>query len=159
KTFRANDSYAWKMPPGKVLEVRVLARDRAGNEGVSPVVRVPAEPGAAVSLPKNPGPGAPWVGGTGSVLPQPRIDYVNSLEFDVDYTVQRMGRSGVQAAHLFVLKEQGTWELVKRHPVKLMPGDKGPHSLSLPYKADREGTYGFFVIPESGAGKKSEDPK
>ncbi len=158
KTLRTSDSYAWKMPPGKVLEVRVLARDRAGNEGVSPVVRIPAEAGTAVGLPKNTGPA--WVGGPGAAtLPQPRIDYVNSLEFDVDYTVQRMGRSGVQAAHLFVLKEQGNWELVKRHPVKLMPDDKGAHSLSLPFKAEREGTYGFFVIPESGAGKKSEDPK
>ena len=158
--FKPNDSYAWKIQPGKALEVRVLARDRAGNEGVSPVVRVPGDPATAVGLPKAAG-GPGWVGGagTGAILPQPRIDYVNALEFQVDYTVQRMGRSGVQAAHLFVLKEQGNWELVKRHPVKLMPDDKGPHSLSLPYKAATEGTYGFYVIPESGAGKKSEDPK
>lgn len=155
--FKAADSYAWKMPPGKVLEVRVKARDRAGNEGVSPVVRVPGEPGATVGLPKAGGPA--WAGNPGSAaLPQPRIDYVNTLDFNVDYTVQRMGRSGVQAAHLYVLKEQGGWQLVKRFPVKLTP-DKEPHSLSLPYKADREGTYGFYVIPESGAGKKSDDPK
>ena len=157
-SFRTSDTYAWKIPPGKVLEVRVTARDRAGNEGVSGVVRVPAEPGTAVGLPKNTGPA--WVGGPGAAaLPQPRIEYVNTLEFDVDYTVQRMGRSGVQAAHLFVLKEQGNWELVKRHPVKLMPDDKGPHALSLPFKAEREGTYGFYIIPESGAGKKADDPK
>jgi hypothetical protein len=161
KALRPSGDYAWKMPPGKVLEVRVLAKDRAGNEGVSPVVRVPGDPATAVGLPKTPGAGVGWPGGVGAspALPQPRIDYVNTLDFSVDYTVQRMGRSGVQAAHLFVLKEQGAWELVKRHPVKLMPDDKGPHALSLPYKAEREGTYGFFVIPESGAGKKSEDPK
>lgn len=164
KAFRASDSYAWKMPPGKVLEVRVIAKDRAGHEGVSPVVRVPGDPATAVGLPKGAG-GPGWVGGpgigpaAGAALPQPRIDYVNALEFDVDYTVQRMGRSGVQAAHLFVLKEQGNWELVKRHPVKLMPDEKGPHSLSLPYKAMTEGTYGFFIIPESGAGKRADDPK
>ena len=156
--FKPSDTYAWKVPPGKVLEVRVLARDRAGNEGVSPVVRIPAEAGTAVGLPKTAAPA--WAGGAGGAAPpQPRIDYVNALEFDVDYTVQRMGRSGVQAAHLFVLKEQGNWEPVKRHPVKLMPDDKGPHALSLPFKAEREGTYGFYVIPESGAGKRSEDPK
>ena len=120
-------------------------------------MRVPSEPGTPVGLPKATGPA--WVGGGASNLPQPRIDYVNAMQFDVAYTVQRMGRSGVQAAHLFALKEQGTWELVKRHPVKMMPDDKEPHSLSLPYTAEREGTYGFFVIPESGAGKKSEDPR
>lgn len=158
--FRAQDSYAWKMPPGKVLEVRVRAEDRAGHEGVSPVVRVPGDPATAVGLPKGGG-GPALVGAAGAApgLPQPRIDYVNALEFQVDTTVQRMGRSGVQAAHLFVLKEQGNWELVKRHPVKLLPDDKGSHSLSLPYKAANEGTYGFYVIPESGAGKRADDPK
>ncbi len=155
KPFKADDSYAWKVPAGKVLDVRVLARDRAGHEGVSPVVRVPSEPGTPVGLPKGPA----WVGGAGANVPQARIDFVNTLDFNVDTTVQRMGRSGVQAAHLFVLKDQGDWALVKRHPVNLLPDAKESHSLSLPYKAEREGTYGFFVIPESGAGRKSDDPK
>lgn len=154
RQFRASDSYAWRMPPGKSLEVRVKARDLAGNDGTSVIVRVPGDAGATVGLPKGSGAGA--FGGPG--LPQPRIDYVKDLDFHVDYTVQKMGRSGVQAAHLFVLKEQGGWELVKRHPVKLMPDDKS-HALSLPYKAEREGTFGFFVIPESGAGKRADDPK
>lgn len=156
--FRANDSYNWKMPPGKVLEVRVKARDLAGHEGISPVVRVPGELGGTVGLPKNTGPA--WAGGNtaGVAPPQTRIDFVNTLDFNVDYTVQRMGRSGVQAAHLFVLKDQSKWELVKRFPVKLMPDDKPPHSLSLPYKAAGEGNYGFYIIPESGAGKKADDP-
>jgi hypothetical protein len=69
-----------------------------------------------------------------------------------------MGRSGIQAAHLFVLKSQGSWELVKRFPIRIMPGDK-EKSLSLPYEAKEEGTYGFYVLPESGAGKKAEDPR
>lgn len=155
RAFRATDSYGWKLPAGKVLEVRVTARDRAGNEGVSPVVRIPPDAGVGVGFPK--GPAADWPG-TNPSLPQPRIDYVNTLKFDVDYSIQRMGRSGIQAAHLFVLKSQGGWELVKRHPVKLMPSDK-EQSLSLPYEAKEEGTYGFYILPESGAGKKSEDPK
>ncbi|MCI0702214.1 MAG: hypothetical protein L0241_14115 [Planctomycetia bacterium] len=156
RTFKPADNYAWLLQPGQVLEVRVRSRDRAGNEGYSPVVRVPPEAGVPVGLPKTGG-GMAWPGG-GNSLPQPRFDYVNTLDFQVDYTVERMGRSGVQAAHLFVLKEQGNWELVKRHPVKLMAGDKDT-ALSLPYKAEREGIYGFYVIPESGAGKKSDDPK
>jgi hypothetical protein len=40
-----------------------------------------------------------------------------------------------------------------------LPDEKGPHSLSLRYKAATEGTYGFFVIPESGAGKRADNPK
>jgi hypothetical protein len=158
RPLRAADSYGWKLKPGQVLEVRVIAKDRAGNEGVSPVVRVPGEPGTAVGLPRDRG---PWPGGGAgaAALPQPRIDYVSTLDFDVDYTVQRMGRSGVKAAHLFVLKEQGGWELVKQFEVKMKPDDKPPLALSLPYSATREGTYGFFIIPESGAGKRADDPK
>ncbi|WP_439632223.1 hypothetical protein [Gemmata sp.] len=158
RAFRASDTYAWKLPPGKVLEVRVQARDRAGNEGVSPVVKIPPDAATGVGFPK--GPVADWPQGNPN-LPAPRIDYVNTLKFDVDYAIQRMGRSGVQAAHLFVLKSQGNWELVKRFPVRLMPGDKDPQaqSLSLPYEAKEEGTYGFYVLPESGAGKKGDDPR
>jgi len=155
RAFRANDNYAWKLPPGKVLEVRVLARDRAGNEGVSPVVRIPPDAATGVGFPK--GPAADWPVSNPN-LPAPRIDYVNTLKFDVDYGIQRMGRSGIQAAHLFVLKSQGSWELVKRFPVRLMPGDK-EQSLTLPYETKEEGTYGFFVLPESGAGKKADDPR
>ena len=77
---------------------------------------------------------------------------------DLVDTIQKMGRSGVQAAHLFVLHGQAGWELVKRFPVRLMPDDKDK-ALSLPYKAKEEGTYGFYVIPESGAGKRANDPK
>ncbi|MDY3563670.1 hypothetical protein R5W23_005286 [Gemmata sp. JC673] len=154
RVFKANDSYAWKIPPGKSLDVRVIARDRAGHEGSSPVVRIPAESGTTVGLPK--GSGGTF---TGTTLPQPRIDFVNRLDFTVESTVQKMGRSGVQAAHLYVQKDQGDWTHVARYEKKLTPDSKGPHKLSLPYKAEREGTYGFYIIPESGAGAKADPPK
>jgi hypothetical protein len=147
RQFRATDRYAWKLDPGKVLEVRVLAKDRAGHEAVAIPVRVPPDGALGVAYPRP-----------STNLPQTRFEYVNTKKFDVDYTIQRMGRSGVQAAHLFVLREQGNWEIVKRFPVRLMPSDK-EQSLSLPYEAKDEGTYGFYVIPESGAGKRAEDPK
>ena len=152
RDFRPIDQFAWKLQPGKVLDVRVKSADRAGNEGVSQIVRIPPDTATAVGLPKGAG---EWPVGN---LPQARIDYVNTLKFDVDYTIQKMGRSGVQAAHLFVLKSQGNWEKVKKFDVQLRPADKDT-SLSLPYEAKDEGTYGFYVIPESGAGKKSDDPR
>jgi len=158
RPFRATDNYAWRLPPGKVLEVRVTARDRAGNEGVSPVVRVPPDPFT--------GTGQSRVFGNDGYLPNaglpaPRIDYVNTLDFDVEYSIQKMGRSGVRAAHLFVLKNQSSpaeWEFVKKFDVNLMPGDK-EQTISIPYSAREEGIYGFYVIPESGAGKRAEDPQ
>jgi hypothetical protein len=158
RALRPVDRYTWPLQPGKILEVRLEAEDRAGHKSISQTVRVPQDTASSVGFPRpNSSAGTTWVGPAPN-LPAPRIEFVNTLKFDVDYTIQRMGRSGIQAAHLFVLRNQGNWELVKRYPVKVMPGDKD-QTLSLPYEAKEEGSYGFYVIPESGAGKRAEDPK
>jgi len=160
RAFRTADRFAWRLDPGKVLEVRVLARDKAGHESVSTVVRVPPDAATGAGFPRtSPGNTAPeWVGGGGSSLPAARIDYVNTLKFDVDYAIEQMGPSGVKAAHLFARKNQGDWTLVKHYPVNLRPSDK-EQTISLAYEAKDEGTYDFYVIPESGAGKRASDPK
>lgn len=159
RAFRTADRFAWRLDPGKVLEVRVLAKDKAGHETSSPVVRVPPDGASGAGLPRtSPGAAPEWVGGGGSSLPAARIDYVNTLKFDVDYAIEQMGPSGVKAAHLFVRKNQGDWMLVKHYPVNLRPADK-EQTISLPYEAKEEGTYDFSVIPESGAGKKAPDPR
>src|SRR5262249_49782878 len=98
RTFRPTDRYAWSLQPGQVLEVRVTVKDRAGHEGVSPIVRVPGEPGAAGAgvgrdpgwPPRNPDPLTRPGPDPGGSVPQPSIFYVNTLKFDVDYTIQRM---------------------------------------------------------------------
>lgn len=157
RLFKAIDQFGWQIPAGKVLEVRVEAKDRAGHKSVSQVVRVPPDGATSTALPKTGANSTGWVGNAPNV-PAPRVEYVNTLKFDVDYTVRKMGPSGIKAAHLFAMKNQGSWELVKIFPVKLTPQDKD-QSLSLPYESKDEGTYGFYVIPESGAGKKADDPK
>ena len=43
RVFRTADRFAWRLDPGKVLEVRVLAKDKAGHETYSPIVRVPPD--------------------------------------------------------------------------------------------------------------------
>jgi hypothetical protein len=98
-------------------------------------------------------------GNTGGSVPQASIFYVNTLKFDVDYAIHRMGRSGVRAAHLFVIRDQGAWQPAKGSPfaVSLKPADRD-QTLSLPYEADREGLYMFYVIPESGARQRAPDP-
>jgi hypothetical protein len=157
RVLRANDSFSWQIPPGKAIEVRLEAEDRARHKSISQTVRVPADGASSTSFPRPVGSNPSWVGSTQNPS-SPRVEFVNSLKFDVDYTIQHMGRSGIQAAHLFVLRNQGNWELVKRFPVKLAPGEKD-QTLSLPYEAKEDGSYGFYVIPESGAGKRAEDPK
>ena len=35
RAFRTSDRFAWKLDPGRVLEVRVIVKDKAGHETVS----------------------------------------------------------------------------------------------------------------------------
>jgi hypothetical protein len=161
RAFRPQDNYAWKLQPGQVLDVRVLARDRAGNENYSVPVQVPGNGGGGfnTSFPKA-GSDSPLTGGPGGGggLPQPRIDYVRTPTFDIDYKIERAGRSGIQAAPLYVQKQRGGWEPVKRYPID-PPATTGD-SRKLAYTAPEtdEGTYGFYVAPESGAGLKADPP-
>ena len=101
RAFRAQDSYAWKLQPGQTLDVRVLARDRAGNENYSAPVQVPGNGAFNTAFPKGDSPIPPGPGGFGSPgpgLPQPRVDYVKNPAFNIDYKIERAGRSGIQAA-------------------------------------------------------------
>ena len=136
----------------------MIAKDKAGHE-TTQVVRVPQDGATGAGFPRTtPGTGTDFGSGGGSNLPAARIDYCNTLKFDVDYAIEQMGPSGVKSAHLFVRKNQGEWLLVKQYPANLRPSDK-EQTLSLPYEAKEEGTYDFFVIPESGAGKRAPDPR
>ena len=154
---RANDRFAWKFGPGEVLEVRVLARDKSGNEGVSSLVRLPSD--GANPRPAPPGGGNEWPPPAPAAnVPRPSVQYVNTMTFDVDFTIERMGRSGVKAAHLWVQKAQGDWQAAGSKPVNVSPTEK-EQKLSLPFKADTEGLYGFYVIPESHANKMAPPPK
>ena len=155
--MRTTDRYAWQLRPSDELEVRVTARDKAGNEGVSSLVRLPAGGGGA--NPRPPGGAGEWPPPAPAAnAPRPRVLYVNTMSFDVDYTIERMGRSGVKSAHLLVQKAQGDWTAAGSKEVNLQPNGKD-QKLTLPYTADREGLYGFFVIPESGAGVKAPMPR
>lgn len=167
RPFKPTDSYAWKLKPGQALEVRVLAKDRAGNEGLSPVVRVPGTDAIGTAFPKGPSVVSPdWpptnlprdpITPSAGHLPQPRIEYVSSTDITVDYTIQKAGRSGVRAAHLYVQKEQGGWQFAKTFPIS--PAADTGKTLSLKYTAEKQGVYGFYVAPESGAGVRADPPR
>lgn len=170
RSFKPADRYAWAIRQGQVIEVRVSAKDRAGNEGFSPVVRVPGDAAVGTAFPKAPVGNPDWpptggggrpdpiTGAGGGALPQPRIEYANTKDLKIDYTIQRMGRSGVKAAYLFTQKPGANWDEGKKFDVNLTPTERDP-SLSLPYVAEAEGVYGFYVIPESGAGVRAPNPR
>jgi hypothetical protein len=167
RLFRPVDRYEWALQPGQNLEVRVKARDQAGNETYSLPVRVPASSTVGAAFPRG-GPEV-WpdggafrdpLGGGAAPRSSPRIEYVNTKDFTVHYTIQRMGRSGIKSARLYVRSDRdaGGWKLAKEFPVNRMPSDRD-HTVELPHSVKEDGGYDFFVALESGAGVKADPPK
>jgi hypothetical protein len=164
QTFRPVDAFTWpqwKPEQGRGLDVRVLAKDLAGHETVSRIVRIPSTEGDLLT--GTPGRSGnrpdPFNTPSGGFV-QPEIRYVNTLDTTVQYTIAKMGRSGVRAVHLWASDDQRTWKKANTFPVNAPYNPEKPSlDLSLPYKAEKEGLYGFIVIPEGGGGIKAADPK
>lgn len=183
--LKAEDAFKWNIPPGKTLEVRVYARDRAGHENRSLPIKLAGGSGDLSKLddkgkggiaPPPPGsfgdpvkvpPGGKTGTGYGGVdeLPnrQPKIEYVSTDKLRVTSKITHITRSGVEAAQLYVL-EPGTsdWHAAGAPKKDLgitadTPDDK--RFVSIDYAAPRNGLYGFILQPISGAGTKQDDPR
>lgn len=167
--FAARDRYTWAnlARENRVLEVRVSAKDKAGHETSSRIVRLPSN-GTDPKEDVTPARGAERlpVGSGGGRLAddvpgQPQIIYVNRKELTVKSKLQTVTRSGVQAVHLFSKtltgSTSGTWQSVKKQTCDIRYQEPNP-SIEIPFVAPDDGRYGFIVIPESGAGNRDRDP-
>lgn len=173
--LRAEDSFDWKIPPGKTLEVRVYARDRAGHENRSLPIRLtgddrpsaPPPPGGFGDPVKAPAPVDRTGTGYGGLddLPanRPRIEYVSTNKLRVSSKITHVTRSGVKAAQLYVLEPTNgaDWRAAGKNDRLAITPDS-PDServVSIEYEAPRDGLYGFILQPISGAGTKLDDPR
>ncbi len=166
RTFGNKDSYTWKeIPSGKVLEVRVTAKDRAGHLGQSNIVRIPTSNTGTIDggsggdpLRPNPGRVGTGFGGPDEFPNRPQIEYVKSSDLTVKSKLTRVTRSGVKEAILWVNDGKGGWKEDSRLKVAIESNAKDP-AVDMPYKAPKDGLYGFIVLPVSGAGYKPDDPR
>lgn len=153
REFRPRDGYTWNRADlTQPLEVRVLARDRAGLEMASRIVTLPTS-GTGGSVTGNERPP--------SITPddyRPSIDYVNTRNLTVESKLTRVTRSGVKAAHLWVKDDKTGWRKDKEVPVNITPNSPDT-TIRIPYAATKDGLYGFIVIPVNGAGGKQDDPR
>ena len=177
-TFRAKDGYTWAglAREDRTLEVRVVAKDKAGHEGVSRIVKLPntgaaGGPGRDFTDPLLSGGGvraADPAGEyrntrvTGDDVPgQPQIVYVNTAQITVRSKLMHVTRSGVKAVHLFVKDMTagtgGEWKKAKVEACDIRYEAVNPQ-VEIPYTAVKDGRYGFIVIPESGVGRRDRDP-
>jgi hypothetical protein len=166
RAFGLRDRYTWSgLNASQPLEVRIVARDRAGHEGMSRPITLPATGAAAGAGLDRGDPIRPTSerGGAGFGHPEdfptrPQIDYVNSRNLTIESKLTRVTRSGVRAAHLWVNDGKSGWKLAKSEPVTITPADRDP-TVRIPYPVEKDGLYGFIVIPENGAGGKQDDPR
>jgi hypothetical protein len=117
---------------------------------------VPAGP---VPSSGGPTPVAVWTGVPNTTSPTvevTRAQYINYLTFDMGYEVESRGPSGISRLDLWVTRDDGrTWMKWSQHDGKL-PSVRV--NLNVPTNSFPEGSYGFRVVPVSGAGLSEREP-
>lgn len=166
RAFSSRDSYTWSSLP-EPIEVRIVAKDRAGHEGTSRPITLPTS-GAGTGVEpidpvlRNPGSGTGRSGsgfGNPDDFPvQPQIEYTNTRSLTVETRLTRITRSGVKSANLWMNEGKGGWRFEKSHPLDIT-ATTPDQLVKIPYEVKTDGLYGFIVIPVNGAGGKQDDPR
>ena len=160
RDFRLQDSYSWPDVNGEI-EVRVRAKDKAGNESVSRIVRLSSSGGRDGLRTGAPDPTGDLRVPRRDDLPgTPQIVYRGTKDLTIKPKIMNVTRSGVRAVHLFVKPmdaPNAEWKLASKQDVAIAFEQADPQ-VSMPFMAPEDGRYGFIVIPESGAKLREPDP-
>lgn len=171
RDFGPSDSYTWApFDRNRVLEVRVIGKDRAGHEGVSNIVRISGEGGvvgaggAGDPLPRPGGAGTGGSVGTGFGGPddfptRPQIEYVNDKKLVVRSKPTRVTRSGIAQAVLWMKEQTGPWQSVKTINNVGITQDDPNKEIVIPHEVKADGLYHFIIQPINGANQKPDDPR
>ena len=117
RKFNARDEYTWtSLGKDRSLEVRLIARDKAGHEAVSKIIRLPDSNGGG-RLEAMPLKGPKDEGRDIDSFPasQAQIVYVNRRDMTIRSKLTHVTRSGVTKVHLYVkdLTANGEWKFDK----------------------------------------------
>jgi hypothetical protein len=119
---------------------------------------VPATPSGGNT--GGPTPVAVWTGPTtpaaGPTVEVSRAQVINYLAFDLGYEVESRGPSGIGRLDLWVTRDDGrTWLKWSQQDGKAASVRV---NLGVPANPQPEGSYGFRVVPVSGAGLSEREP-
>ena len=157
---KAVDQYTWtELRPGDVLDIRVVAKDKANHETATPPIRLPGEgdgPGLGVARPGS-GFGGSSDGGGGR-FGQGSKDYSNTRNLTITSKLQKVTRSGVALSHLWMRDASQKWVKVKEKAESIAEDAAAP-KITWTYAVEKDGEYGFIVIAENAAGKRDSDPR
>jgi hypothetical protein len=129
------------------IEVRLRVADDAGNLGEFKATITPGVAGAASS------------GGVDtSTRPaaSPARKFTNNKRVNLKYSLQDVGKSGVSVVEVWNTTDGRAWQLLK--PWKDIPKELDK-PLAIPLTFDREGLYGFTLVPRSGVGRGAPGPQ
>jgi hypothetical protein len=146
----------WNPHSNNPIEVRVSARDRAGNVGEDKiVVNQGGGGGGNFGQPfqpfKNQGP------------PQQdafNLDrkFVGSKQISLSYDLRDVGPSGVSSVELWYTLYQGrAWNKLTEYPIDMKAAGEGPKKLT--FEVNDEGIYGITLVAKSGVGLGERAPQ
>ena len=151
------DSLAPLSPSGPVAPVTPPA---TGGPPTTPIHANAILPSAQPPrTPAGPAPVAVWSGNPSASTPTVEVSRgqtINYLAFDLGYDVETRGPSGISRVDLWVTRDDGrTWLKWSQSDGK---GSSVRVNLGVPGNPQPEGTYGFRVVPVSGAGLSEREP-
>ena len=169
--FRDRGDHFFRFREGEKYQVRIVAKDKAGNDGVSEVVVTPPS-GVDSQRPFTPEPERELPGAGGAGMPartDTRIIDVKDRQITLRPKIS-VGRSGVKQLRLFVTRDQGQkWEEHDKIPVATITRQGEPvrstdgrtltETHKLDYTAPEDGLYGFCIVAVSSVGLSEPTPQ
>ncbi|MBM4068170.1 MAG: hypothetical protein FJ271_04405 [Planctomycetes bacterium] len=139
----------WNPMTRSAVQVRVRARDRAGNWG---------EATASVSLD---GSVAPPVGNNEFTQPTVNPDtgppgrkFVNNKRITLKYDLKEVGPSGVAEVELWFTQDGRSWN---KYPPRV--GEDPTSQRNVTFEVNSEGVYGITLVAKSGVGLGAKPPQ
>lgn len=153
RTPTGNQAY-WTPESNGAFEVRLRARDRAGNWGeATTTVSLNGPGGNAAPFQTNPGFNEPVAEANPSNLPlDPDRRIVNSKRINLNFELKEVGPSGVSTVELWYTLDGRSWN---KHPLRAE--DANPKNLA--FEVNGEGVYGMTLVAKSGVGLGERPPQ
>jgi hypothetical protein len=141
----------WNPGSNAQIEVRVMARDRAGNIGQDKTI---------VSLAGNPAVINPLVGGAPDAFKDLDRKFVNTKQITLSYDLKDVGPSGVSAVELwYTLYKARAWNKLAEYPIDLKNPLEANPTKKLTFEVNDEGIYGITLVAKSGVGLGERAPQ
>src|SRR5262249_29717884 len=140
-----------------VLEVRLRARDRAGNWGEATAnVSLNAQAaGLAQPPPMPPADGSAGAGNPGPAVLDPDRRMGNTKTIQLNFEIKEKGPSGISSLELWFTQDGRSWN---KYPLPKPPGETG-FTSPLKVPVAQEGVYGFTLVAKSGVGLGERPPQ